>query len=75
MSAVALVGLQIPTAYADVLTFSTNVGAQLFGPAPTAVDLSSAGGAQNTLTFATTAPDLVEITFSAECSVWGTVLQ
>src|SRR5690606_25155100 len=61
--------------YADVLAFSSNVGFQLFGAAPAPVDLSTAGGAQNTLAFATPAPDLVEITFSAECPVWGTLFQ
>ncbi|MGE3294392.1 MAG: hypothetical protein AB7I59_19635 [Geminicoccaceae bacterium] len=62
-------------AHADVLAFSSNVGFQLFGAAPAPVDLSTAGGAQNMLAFATPAPDLVEITFSAECSVWGTIFQ
>lgn len=75
LAAMALVGLQATTAHADILTFSTNVGPQFFGAAPAPVDLSSAAGAQNTLLFATPAPDLVEITFSAECSVWGTVFQ
>jgi hypothetical protein len=75
MAMTAFVWLQAPLAHADVLAFSSNVGFQVFGAAPAPVDLSSAGGAQNTLAFATAAPDLVEITFSAECSVWGTVFQ
>lgn len=75
MAAIAFIGMQAPMAHADVLAFSSNVGFQLFGAAPAPVDLSSAGGAQNTLAFATPAPDLVEITFSAECSVWGTLFQ
>jgi hypothetical protein len=75
MAAIALIGLQAPVAHADILAFSSNVGFQLFGAAPAPVDLSSAAGAQNTLAFATPAPDLVEITFSAECSVWGTLFQ
>ena len=75
LTAIACLGSQIPVARADVLAFSSNVGFQLFGAAPAPVDLSSAAGAQNTLAFATPAPDLVEITFSAECSVWGTLFQ
>ena len=75
MAAIAFIGLQAPVAHADILAFSSNVGFQLFGAAPAPVDLSSAGGAQNTLAFATPASDLVEITFSAECSVWGTLFQ
>ena len=75
MSALAMVGLSASQASADILTFSTNVNPQLFGAAAVPVDLATAAGAQTTLSFATTAPDLVEITFSAECSVWGTVFQ
>ena len=75
MVATALIGLHAPAAHADILAFSSNVGFQLFGAAPAPVDLATAAGAQNTLSFATSAPDLVEITFSAECSVWGTLVQ
>ncbi len=75
MSALAAIGLYIPPAAADILNFSTNVNPQIFGAAAVPVDLSTAAGAQTTLSFATAAPDLVEITFSAECSVWGTVFQ
>ena len=57
------------------MNFSTNVNQQLFGAAAVPVDLSTAAGLQATLPFATAANDLVEITFSAECSVWGTVFQ
>jgi hypothetical protein len=75
MSALAMIGLHVPRASADILNFSTNVNPQLFGAAAVPVDLATAAGAQNTLAFATATPDLVEITFSAECSVWGTVFQ
>ena len=57
------------------MNFSTNIIPQIFGAAVVPVDLATAGGAQTTLGFATAAPDLVEITFSAECSVLGTVFQ
>ena len=75
LSAIGLCGLQASPARADVLNFSTNVNQQLFGAAAVPVDLSTAAGLQATLPFATAANDLVEITFSAECSVWGTVFQ
>lgn len=75
LSVLALAGMSAPQARADILNFSTNINPQLFGPALAPVDLSTAGGAQNTLPFVTTSPGLVEITFSAECSVLGTQFQ
>jgi hypothetical protein len=75
MSALAMTGLSASQASADVLNFSTNINPQLFGAAAVPVDLSTAAGAQTTLSFATAAADLVEITFSAECSVSGSVFQ
>lgn len=71
----ALAGLWTLPARADILAFSTNVAPQLFGAGLVPVDLSTAAGAQNLLVFLTPTPDLVEITFSAECSVTGTVSQ
>jgi hypothetical protein len=75
LSALALAGLHAPQARADILAFSTNVNPQLFNAGPAPVDLSEAAGIQNTLSFTTNALGLVEITFSAECSVEGGRLQ
>ena len=75
LSTLALAGLCVPQARADVLNYSTNTTPQLFGAAAAPVDLDTLAGAQTTLAFATPAPDLVEITFSAECSVFGTLFQ
>lgn len=74
LSAAAILGLQTVEASADVLSFSTNINPQFFG-AVAPVDLNSAAGMQVNLPFATAANDLVEITFSAECSVGGTPFQ
>lgn len=71
LAVLALAGLHATAARADILAFSANVGPQLFGAAAVPVDLATAGGVQAALSFATPAPDLVEITFSAECSVAG----
>ena len=72
VSAAAILGLHAADARADVLNFSTNINPQFFG-ALASVDLNTAAGMQVNLPFATAAADLVEITFSAECSVGGTL--
>lgn len=71
LSALVLAGLHAPQARADILNFSAKTSQQTFPAAPIPVDLDGAPGVQAVLTFATPAPDLVEITFSAECSVAG----
>ena len=69
----ALAGLYAPQARADVLAFATNVFPQTFTLAgPIAVDLDPVAAGKNWLAFNTNAAGLVEITFSAECSVSGT---
>jgi hypothetical protein len=73
--AATVLAFQAAGARADVLNFSTNINPQLFGNAMAPVDLGTAAGLQATLPFATAANDLVEITFSAECSVQGTPVQ
>jgi hypothetical protein len=73
--AATVLALQVTGARADVLNFATNVNPQFFGNALVPVDLNPAAGLQANLPFATAAADLVEITFSAECSVQGTPFQ
>lgn len=75
VAATALIGLGASAARADVLNVSTNVNAQVFNNVLAPVDLATSAGVQSTLPFTTSAPDLVQITFSAECSVASTPLQ
>lgn len=75
LSAALLTAAAAGSASADILNFSTNLNPQLFGNALAPVDLRTNAGLQATLPFATAADDLVEITFSAECSVSGTPFQ
>ena len=75
LSAIVAGGLATAPAKADVLTFGVNTIPQLFGAVLAPVDLSSNAGLQQLVGFNLAANDRVAITFSAECSVTGSLLQ
>jgi len=75
LSTLVLAGLYAPQVRAEILAASTNAAPQTFGATQALVDLATAAGAQNSLKFTTKKEQLVEITFSAECSVDGTESQ
>jgi hypothetical protein len=73
LSVLALAGLYAPQARAGILRFSTNTAGQVFtSPNPTTVNLGAAGLIAQ---FTVPTAGLIEITFSAECSVNGTQFQ
>lgn len=75
LSALLLAGLAAAPAQAEILAASTNAAPQTFGAVEALVDLATAAGAQTSLSFTTSKAQLVEISFSAECSVVGTGTQ
>ena len=75
LATIVVGGLASAPAQADILGFSINTNPQLFGAGLTPVDLSSTAGVQQLVGFTLSANDRVAITFSAECSVTGSLSQ